>query len=192
VRHNRLGVTRPELRVFSYRRGVLSSLAHDLQLTLSRFRLELDAARVSARFDLRCIEVDGAIVRGRLDGRALSAAQKQEIQGVLSREIFHCQAHPEAILTGSVARTGDREFVFTGELSLNGRVNAIEATLEAGPCMRVAVELTPSRWGIAPYKALGGLLRLHDRVSVLLSLPTDVPGFDLDSWQVARCSWSMP
>jgi hypothetical protein len=37
--------------------------------------------------------------------------------------------------------------------------------------LAVEVPLVPSRWGIAPYRALAGALKLQDRVIVRLSLP---------------------
>ncbi|MCZ7685148.1 MAG: hypothetical protein M5U28_42815 [Sandaracinaceae bacterium] len=56
-----------DCRVFTYKEGLLSAVAHDLELSVRSFDIELseDRSRITARFDARSIEVVEPIVEGR-------------------------------------------------------------------------------------------------------------------------------
>src|SRR5262249_16224033 len=62
-----------------------------------------------------------------------------------------------------------------GTLLLRGRPHPLRSELALGADRpwQASFELTPSRCGIAPYKALGGAIRLQARVRVVVSLKLD-------------------
>ena len=61
-----------------------------------------------------------------------------------------------------------------GTLELVGRSAPLELTLRARDGRLVGeVEFKPSRWGIKPYKALAGAIKLQDRVKVRVDLARD-------------------
>jgi hypothetical protein len=67
--------------------------------------------------------------------------------------------------------TRDQERRVQGELELLGRWQPIEFPFsESSGKVTGEVELRPSRWGIEPYKALLGAIRLQDRVLVRFEL----------------------
>ena len=74
-------------------------------------------------------------------------------------------------LVGRVVGEGARR-QFEGTLTLAGRAASITAPIEVTDAFaRVSLELQPTRWGIAPYKALMGAIRLQDRVRITLDAP---------------------
>jgi polyisoprenoid-binding protein YceI len=109
---------------------------------------------------------------GKLDPAALSAADKSEIERALREEVLHTDRHPKASFGGQAAATGADRFELSGALELHGkREPLVIAGRREGQRLLADVELRPSRFGIEPYRALGGALKLDDRVVVRTWLP---------------------
>jgi polyisoprenoid-binding protein YceI len=179
----------PRIQLFTYKAGLLATLGHDLEFTLGVAELTLEMARIRGRFQLSSLRVEGAIRRGRLDAHALDAKDKHEIERTAG-EILQSREYPEAILEAEVAaRSGDR-FAVRGELTLRGQTRPIAFDVHAGPVLHTSIELTPSRWGIAPHRAFGGALKLQDRVRVQVALPFAVPSLQGDAWRELRTGWA--
>lgn len=179
----------PTLLVYTFKEGLLSRLAHDLQVRLQRFEVEVDAGRVSARFPLDAFRVIGAMKNGRLAEGTLSASDRGKIEHTLREEVLHTARHPEARLTAEVVPDGEGRARLEGTLDLAGHQASIHAALRDDGGITTRIELQPSRWGIAPYRALGGTLRLQDRVVVEVQLPKDVAGFDAAAPFASKASW---
>lgn len=151
------------VHVFTYKEGLLSAVAHDLRLTARGFHVVLDGDSVHATFPVEQFKIDGAIRDGRLDDRALKPKHRREIRDtMLGRKILKARAHPEVIFRGR--RAGMRVL---GDLLLAGRSAPIDMTVtQLEDRFKGRIELTPTRWGIAPYSAMFGALKLQDRVVV--------------------------
>jgi hypothetical protein len=156
------------IRLYTFKRGLLSRVAHDLRLRLERFELRADGAQVEGDFFVDSLVVEGAMTRGRLDPEALSNSNRQEILDNVRREVLDWDRHPVARFSGKAEPTAGGHRV-SGQLELRGRRAAIETDVEqAGVRLRAKLELVPSRWGIEPYQALLGAIKLQDRVIVEL------------------------
>ena len=166
-------ITAGTIQVFTFKEGLLSSVAHDLRLTLERFELEVDteAGTVDARFWPSSLRVDGAMKGGTLDPSGVSERDKREIHDHLTDDILHTDRQPEARFRGKLTVDAPLGRV-DGTLTLRGRDAPLNVTLErVGGRYRGEAELLPTRWGIAPFKALMGAIRLQDRVRVTFDLP---------------------
>lgn len=158
------------VHVFTFKDGLLSAVAHDLRLTARGFEVRLDGDQVHATFPLEQLKVDGAMRAGALDDRALKPKHKREIRdAMLGKKILKARQHPQAVFRGQ--RTGMR---VQGDLLLAGRSAPIDLTVtEQGGRFTGKVTLVPSRWGIVPYSAMLGTLKLQDRVVVSFDLTAD-------------------
>ena len=156
------------IEVYTFKRGLLSKVAHDLRLRLDRFEVDSDGERVKGRFWPETLVVEGAIVDGRLDPGALSDSDRRDILRNVRESILQTTRHPELRFEGTVFR-GTDTLQLRGELEMLGRRAPIELALrERGGRVQGEVELIPTRWGIEPYKALLGAIKLDDRVLVKL------------------------
>ena len=104
-----------ECRVFSYKEGALSALAHDLELSVTRLTLELDEPspagppdaprRLTARFAADSLVVLHAMKDGHPTAQ-LSASDRRKIEKTLVSDVLDVRRHPEiryeAIATPSV------------------------------------------------------------------------------------------
>jgi hypothetical protein len=173
----RITHTHMKLRVYTYKEGFLARVAHDLCLELGEFDVQVQGDTITAEFALESLSPLGAIVSGALDPTALSASDLAEIKKTLQREVLEVKRFARARFTGRYTATGD-SLAISGELELHGRKRPLSfAALRQGQVVRGEALLTPSDYGIAPYRALMGALKLKDRVRVT---------FELDEAAVSR------
>ncbi len=158
------------VEVLTFKEGVLSPLAHDLLVTVERFSIQLDDDHVAATFDAASLRVVGALRDGRLQPGELDASQRREIEGNIRRHVLDSEKHPHIDFTGTVTDHGSRREV-AGELRLAGRVAPVRLDVHVTDgAARGEVTLTPSVWGIRPFRAMLGALRVADRVVIRFDL----------------------
>jgi polyisoprenoid-binding protein YceI len=162
------------IHIFTFKEGLLSRVAHDLRLHVEPWGVKLTRTgdEVAVEIDQRSFVVDGAMRDGRVDVAALSDRDRTKIVETIHREILRLDRHPKIRFLGRVIERAGDALELRGELELIGarRPLAFTAT-HADRRVRARVTLRPSDWGIRPYKALAGAIRLQDRVIV---------DFDLD------------
>lgn len=181
-----------QIHFYTYKDGLLARLAHDLRLSLGRYRISLDAGRVTATFDLQSLIVDGAIERGRLNASTLSDSDKRKVIATMQDEVLHCHAHPEATFEGDARRERTGRFSVTGRLTLHGRSEPLTVTVNLTEQLGGDFEFAPSRWGIPPFRAMAGALKVQDRIRMVFALPADGSALSPTDWQGAKLSWSSP
>ena len=166
------------VHVYTFRAGLLGRVGHDLRLSLERFEFEFeegsDPRSVDATFWPESLSVEGAMVEGDLDREGLSGSDRRKIRGNIRRDVLQTDEYPEATFSGAAESLGEDRWRVDGELELVGqsRPLSFEVRRQQGR-FRTRVELTPTRWGIPPYKALMGALRLEDRVVVEVDVPAE-------------------
>jgi len=162
-----------QVRVFTFAEGLLSRIAHDLRLHIEAegVQIQRSGAEVSAELEPDRFIVDGAINNGQLDRDALSPRDRNKIVGTVRGEILKTSQHPMIRFKGTVREQGEHVLELAGELELAGlrRPLAFVATREDGR-IKARLTLRPTTWGIRPYKALAGAIRLQDRVVIELDL----------------------
>lgn len=164
----------PALHVYVYREGLLARFGHDLRLTVPRFEVTLRGDRVTAWFDVGSVRVDGAATGEKVDASALSVADKAKVQAAITGEILQAAQHPNVTLEGALAFPSPTSPIVRAQLTMRGRTASEELPVSRVPgLLRVNTVITPSRWGIAPYKTLAGAIRLQDRWRIQLYLPWD-------------------
>lgn len=160
------------VHVFTFKDGLLARLAHDLRLSVHAFEVSLDGGQVAATLRPESMQVDGVPHGATLDTAALSKGDKEKIHQTML-EVLKTSQHPDIRFMGRVVGA-------PGQLHVEGTLHLAGAQLpltipvvQEKDAVVMRVTLTPSRFGIAPYKALGGAIRLQDRVEVQVSF---VPG----------------
>lgn len=164
-------VTRGTIHLYTFKEGVLSAMAHDLRLTVKRFRIELDRPNFRGVFMPNTIQVDGAMNKGKLNEKALSDKDRSKIRSTMLGEVLKASTTGDITYEGTVSEEGV-VLVARGDLTLAGKTKPLDVTMRrTAEGVRGEVEIQPSNWGIKPYKALGGTLKLQDRVRIAFELP---------------------
>jgi hypothetical protein len=167
--------TSAECFVFTFKEGLLSPIAHDLRLRITRFSLEVDAAASSvvARFDTNSLLVDCPMKEGAENPSALSASDKQKIAGQIRDDVLHGSKHPEAVFRSrTVTARGDGGYDLDGELTLHGvtkPLGACRTRLVAGR-QQLELRLHQPDFGITPYRAMLGTLKIQADVTVRITV----------------------
>ena len=163
-----------ECLVFTFRDGLLSRLAHDLKLQVERFSIEHDekARQVQATFDPSSIRVVCARNEGSDTPEALSESDKSKIVDNINKEVLRTRKHPSIRFTSTGIRTRGEGRTVEGTLELCGRSRAVQAEIRPqGDLWVTEVTLNQPDFGIKPYTAALGALRVKPEVRVRVSVP---------------------
>lgn len=159
------------IEVLTFKDGLLSKVAHDLLLELRQFDLRTDGARVEGTFVMTSLSVEGVMKDGVLDAHGISESDRLDINTNVQKKILRTREFPEAKLVGEATRSAGG-YTLVGKLTLVGKTQDLTVNArESEGKWRGEAELVPTRWGIQPYKALLGAIRLQDRVVVRFEFP---------------------
>lgn len=167
--------------IFTFKEGLLSSVAHDLKLVVDKCVIELTKAdssdspdavtAVSASFDPRSIRVVCAQRDGRDQPGSLSADHRAEIERHIQQDVLHTDRYAEIRFASTSVTKQGSGFAVNGELLLHGqrRTLTVHGTLQDGH-FRSEVRLHQPDFGIKPFSAALGTLRVKADLLVSLSV----------------------
>jgi polyisoprenoid-binding protein YceI len=161
-------------RVFTFREGLFAGFGHDLELDVTRFTIDVDdvARTVTAGFDANSLRVVRALRDGTTLPDALSPADQASIEDVTAREILRAGSHPEITFRSTAAIAADGGWDVSGVLTIAGAEHPLAvAVRKQGDRWTATVPLHTPDWGIRPFKAMLGALKVKALVRVELSLP---------------------
>jgi polyisoprenoid-binding protein YceI len=164
--------------VFTFKEGLLSPVAHDLKLAVTRFHIDVsdDTQSLESSFDAASLRVVSAMRDGRENPGALSERDRRTIEGNIVDDVLDAKRFPEIrFASGSIARRGERALI-AGTLTMHGksRLCTVEAALTDGT-WSTSTRLYQPDWGIKPYSAMLGTLRIQPQVTVSIALKTAAP-----------------
>ena len=162
-----------ECFVLTFKEGMLSAIAHDLKIAVERGSVTvMDDGSIEATFDPTSLRVVCARKGGKDAPGTLSAGDKKKIEGNIAKDVLHSRKHGEVrFVSKSVAQDGERATI-TGELTLHGTTQPIAATAtKEGGRWVTEVPIHQPDFGIKPYTAMLGTLKVQPTVKVRLSLP---------------------
>lgn len=166
--------TGAECFVFTFKEGLLSPVAHDLRLRITRFSLDVDAAASSvvAKFDTNSLVVDCPMKDGAENPSALSESDKQKIAGQIREDVLHGSQHPEAVFRSRIVTArADGGYDLEGELTLHGVTKPLAAqTRVVAGRQQVELRIHQPDFGITPYRAMLGTLKIQADVTVRIAV----------------------
>lgn len=154
---------RTSVHVRTFAEGLLSRLAHDLEIEAKEITGESADAELSrGRLELRVegLRVVGAVKRGTVDAAVLSARDRSDIEEKIRSEVL-----PGASVVVDAERNGSRARLTirtpTGRASVDVAVTVGSDGVASGHC-----ELSLRALGVAPVKGPLGAFRIADRIAV--------------------------
>jgi hypothetical protein len=156
---HRLGPENATLTVHTRRGGAAAKAGHDLELRVTSWHAVLDEASAELTADAGSLRV----VRGSGGMQALGEEDKANIHQTIDDDVLRRQD----IVFRSSRVDGSR---VEGELTLAGRTQPIAFDLERDEDghVRGRAVVTQTRWGMKPFSALFGTLKVLDDVEVVL------------------------
>jgi len=171
--------------VRTFKEGLLSAVAHDLELRVERFEVEVTGTAeapvvpaVTGRFDPASLKVLHAMRDGRPNPVALSDHDKRKIEENAADDVLDVRRYPSIeFVSSSVARvgaSGGNGWRVAGRLTLHGRTRDIDFTTHVEGGRQVAeVRLHQPDFGIKPYSAMLGTLKIKPDIVVRVELPEE-------------------
>jgi len=174
---HRLGPANGTLSVRTGRTGAAAKAGHNLLLNVTVWQAMLEVGGEPAEISI-VLDADAGSLRVR-EGtggmQALGDDDKASIEQTIDDDVL--QRQPIEFRSTSVETTADGSRISVqGELTLAGKAApiAFDLALDADGKLSGSAVVTQTDWGIKPYSALYGALKVVDEVDVLLvaSLPS--------------------
>ena len=168
-----------ECLVFAFKEGLLSKAAHDLEIRVERFEIHVDdtSHAIVASFDPNSLRLVNAYPAGRTEPEQLSQSDVQKIHDHIVGDILQTREFPEVRFVSSMVEAADEGFHVTGSLTLHGETRELHADIHERAERWVAeVPLEQPDFGIKPFRALFGTIRIKPGVQVRVSVPRELSG----------------
>jgi polyisoprenoid-binding protein YceI len=163
-----LGPETATLSVRTKKAGAASKAGHDLLIEVGDWSatFELGADPAQSKIELRASSGSMKVLEGTGGAMTLEDEHKASIKQTIDDEIL--KRTPIEFRSTTVSDAGDGRYVIGGELELAGRREPItfELTLAADGTISGAAVVKQTNWGIKPYSALFGTLKVVDDVTV--------------------------
>jgi hypothetical protein len=155
-----------EVLVFTFKEGLLSAMAHDLKIKVGHFSIELEGDALAATFDPKSLKVvttrkDGKDAPGLLPNMLYAEIEKNAREDALNAKKFPVIRYAAALGKEEVA----------GQLTLCGQTREVRCKRSETPTHQVAEAWVDVRdFGMKPYSAMLGTLKVQPRVQVVVSV----------------------
>jgi hypothetical protein len=181
MRH--LDPTTVDIRVLTFKDGLLSAVAHDLALQVEAKAIELEVGvedggatrpdapverpiAVRARVAVEGLRVVGALKDGQLATGALSARDLAEIEKNMRADVLDARRFPHATFEGELIAEA-----LVGRLSLRGATRDVRWPVRSASGARVVdVTIDQRDFGITPFKAMMGTLKVRPDVRIVVTV----------------------
>ena len=164
-------------RIFTYKEGILSYLAHDLRINVTSFTITVGGKDhfLEVYVDTRSLRVDCAMENGRERPDLLSARDRTDIDRNIIRDVLHTDKYPDSILFSSSVKKDRENYLVKADLTLSGRKQEIsfDVRKEDGTRYAADVRLHLPDFGIKPFSALLGAIKIKPDIVVHIEIPTD-------------------
>jgi hypothetical protein len=158
----RLGPENGTLTVRTGKGGAAAKAGHNLVIEVTRWAATLDESAAELSADARSLRVrsgSGGI-------SPLGDEEKAGIAQTIDEEVLKGTAI--VFRSSSVERSGDR-FEVSGELELSGAKRPLDFSLDvAGGHVTGSARVKQTDWGMKPYSALFGTLKVADELEIAI------------------------
>ena len=157
---------------------LLSSMGHDLELRVDDFSIDvdLDEGEVSATIDANSVEpVDAIKWEARERTEELSDGDRHEIKQRMSKKVLETDEFPDIEFESTRVESTDDGWTIEGVLDLHGRKHEIgfDAVRDDGKA-RVETTIDHTEFGIEPYSAMMGALKVAPEVIIVVEVPLEI------------------
>ena len=156
------------LTIRTSRRGAASKAGHDLLIEVQSWgaTVQIDADPARSVFELTADSRSFKVLEGTGGVKPLGEKDKDSIVHTVNDEIL--KGTSITFRSTAVRPDGDGRFHVTGDLEILNGINLVAFDVQIGDDRRVtgSATVTQSEWGIKPYTALFGALKLADDVQL--------------------------
>jgi polyisoprenoid-binding protein YceI len=165
--------TNTECLIFTYKEGLLSAIAHDLKLKVSQLQLNIgEDHQIEATFTASSLRVINAMQSGVESPGVLSDSDKKKIEHSITDEVLHSARFTEIKFVSTSVKPAGDGYQIEGQLSLHGQTRRISLiTKREGDRHIAEFRLHQPDFGIKPYSAMLGALKIKPDITLRISVP---------------------
>ena len=176
----RFDATSSLCRISVKREGLLSAAGHDLQIGVADYAIEIadSGLRIDATFAAGSVYAIDAVDRaGQLRLGTLSAQDKASIDRNIAHDVLEAATYPTIEFHSDRVEPGDgAPHRVQGRLRLHGREQPLRFDVtRRGDQLVAEVVLHQPDFGIRPFRAFAGALRIRPELRVHIALPFTPP-----------------
>jgi polyisoprenoid-binding protein YceI len=164
-----LGPAAGSCRVHTYREGMAQKVGHDLIIEVGQWeaRVEVGEEGVPTSIWFRADPRSLQVLEGHRGVKPLTDSDREDIRANIDKKVLRGQPIE---FTSTAVESRDGRLSVEGPLTLGGSTKPARFELELGDDGRVrgTLPVTQSEWGIKPYRAFMGALKVRDTVEVVL------------------------
>jgi len=165
-----LGPDSGQLLIKTSRTGLGRRDGHDLTIEVTRWQAEATVDSADAAGSSVTVEADAnsfEILTGTGGVKPLTDADRAEIKKTIREQILHTGQHPAITFQSTRVAGTPGSFTIDGDLTITGRTQPVTVHGQlADDRVQGSAAVVQSRWGIRPYTAFFGALKLSDEVTV--------------------------
>jgi polyisoprenoid-binding protein YceI len=164
----RLGPENATLSVCTGRRGAIARVGHDLRIEVTRWGATVDIA-ADLRQSVFELEADPNSLKVREGTGGIQALGEDDREGINETIVKKVLKGNEIVFRSrSADAKADGRLIVEGDLELAGGINPITFELQLSDDGHVGgrATVTQSAWGMKPYTAMLGALKVADEVEV--------------------------
>lgn len=168
-----MGAPDGRLTVRTSRSGLGSRAGHDLIIEAERWQASVTVARDGAATIEAVVDANSLTIREALGGLKPMTASDRKTTEKNMRKILQPDRYPKISFVAESTTVEDTTVRASGELTLLGvpQQLVVSGTLDSSGHVQAESTVTQSRWGITPFSAFFGALRLADDVVVRIDAP---------------------
>lgn len=162
----KLGPDNATLRVKTGRHGAAAKAGHDLVIEVKSWDATLNVGEdaSSSSVELNADPTSLQVVKGEGGMQPLGDDDKADIRKTIDKDVLEKKSIE--FKSSSVAPEGDGLTV-SGDLTMGGKSKPVEFVVrETGGAISGSAKVNQTDWGIKPYSALFGALKVNDEVTV--------------------------
>ena len=168
------------LFIYTFKEGMFSTMSHDLLINVTDFKISLDVPdgdMTSSSFNLEVnsnsLKVICAMKKGKRHFGALKNKDKAEIKELMEKDVLHTSIYSTINFCSTAIQQKEGHYLIKGDLSLHGIKRSIvfkANSSDNGKNFKGAVLLAQTHYGIKPFKALMGALKIQNKIKICFDL----------------------
>jgi polyisoprenoid-binding protein YceI len=167
-----------KMSVYTYKEGLLSKLAHDLLIDVKNFNVNLNVPEAgltsgSLEVELQAdsVKVDCAMKNGERQPDTLKEKDIADIEKDMAKKVLHPDKYPTVNFCSKEIKEKEAGYHVNGELSLHGVTKTIDFDINTnGDNLKGRFSILQKDYGIKPFKAMLGTLRIKNEISFAFDL----------------------
>ncbi|HPB98999.1 MAG TPA: YceI family protein [Polyangiaceae bacterium] len=166
------------IHVLTYKEGLLSAVAHDLWIDVTRFTVDVNEEKngVEVKVDASSLSVRCAMKEGEQRMDMLSAKDKRDIEKHIVEDVLVIKKHRDIRFHSRSMMAKGEGFSVSGDLEVMGKTRSISFDLmpRDREWLEATLRIHQPDFGIKPFSAMLGTLKIKPELDVVVHVSRNV------------------